>query len=428
MSVYHKYDYFGQEKYDYIVVGGGISGLISAYKLKKQFSSCTVAIAEQYKTFGGRTYSYYNQPNIQWEMGAGRVHKSHKYTINLIKKYGLTLIPIDSKLSYKKNGESEIIPNPFEAMNIPLYLNPISLLDKDILESHTLEELSIKFYGLQKHKEIFAPFPYTSEVATLRADLALKEFMKGEMSSHEGYFTIKEGFSELTERIKRDCEAMGVVILAKHKLIQCKAFGYSSTDLKFITEKGVHWLRADKCCVLALHLKAVRELPILKNIKVLKHLDYQPLFRIYMKFSEPWFKGLGRVVSDDLPRYILPINEENGTCMISYTDGADTRVYARVFKKYGEYPLSSLVMKDVRKLFPDKKIPNPLFIAAYFWDLGATYWKPGHYDPERVSRELIHPLPSQLPGVYLTGESWSLKQAWVEGALEQTNKMLHQLF
>jgi len=216
--------------------------------------------------------------------------------------------------------------------------------------------------------------------------------------------------------------------LAKHKLIQCKPFGHSSTDLKFITEKGVHWLRADKCCVLALHLKAIRELPILKNIKVLKHLDYQPLFRIYMKFPEPWFKGLGRVVSDNLPRYIIPINEENGTCMISYTDGDDTKVYARVFKKYGEYPLSSLVMKDVRKLFPDKKIPNPLFIAAYLWDLGATYWKPGHYDPERVSRDLIHPLPMQLPGVYMTGESWSLKQAWVEGALEQTNKMLNQLF
>jgi hypothetical protein len=81
-------------------------------------------------------------------------------------------------------------------------------------------------------------------------------------------------------------------------------------------------------------------------------------------------------------------------------------------------------MKDARALFPDKKIPDPLFFRGHYWETGVTYWIAGNYSVEEVSKNACHPLPKELPGVYVCGESFSLKQAWVEGALEHTETCL----
>ena len=113
--------------------------------------------------------------------------------------------------------------------------------------------------------------------------------------------------------------------------------------------------------------------------------------------------------------------------MISYTDGDDTGSYVRTQEKGGDKALEKLVLKDVRRLFPEKRIPNPEFFRSHPWKTGCTYWLPGLYDPEKVSEESCNPLPSVLPNVYLCGESWSMRQAWVEGALEQALLMLRRI-
>jgi hypothetical protein len=106
--------------------------------------------------------------------------------------------------------------------------------------------------------------------------------------------------------------------------------------------------------------------------------------------------------------------------MISYTDGNDTNHYHSIWKKGGDKALQVAVMSDIRKLFPTYRIPEPKFFRGHYWDTGATYWQPGHYSPDIMSISSCHPLPLSLPGVFVTGESFSTRQAWVEGALEQS--------
>ena len=71
---------------------------------------------------------------------------------------------------------------------------------------------------------------------TLRADLALANFLGGgEMSSNQGYGVLAEGFSELIARMRKDLEALGVVFLVRHQLVNLKAdHASSATDLEFI--------------------------------------------------------------------------------------------------------------------------------------------------------------------------------------------------
>jgi hypothetical protein len=113
--------------------------------------------------------------------------------------------------------------------------------------------------------------------------------------------------------------------------------------------------------------------------------------------------------------------------MISYTDADDTEFYAKVQEKGGDKALEKVIVDDVRALLPTVKIPKPLFFRSHLWKTGATYWIPGTYNPVLESKNAVHPKPTEFPTVWLCGESWSLRQAWVEGALEHTEECLHQI-
>jgi len=421
--------------YDCIVVGAGISGLYMARELHKQHPSWTIALAERYKGLGGRTYSY--EPpefaNIHWEMGAGRIHKSHTLLKGLLKEYGLTWIPIGSKVCYKEASYTPLEPNTFETQTVPVYLEPLTKLEPSVLASHTIESLLIRLYGLKKTKELLGAFPYRSEVGTLRADLGLKSFLECEMKSNTDYGIILEGFSELVARLKADLEARGCVILNRHQLMDLRASdsgGPGSTDLtfQFGYEEGSITLRATKAVVLALHKDAVAALPAFHGWPTLKLLKTEPLLRTYMIFpvrnGRSWFSDLPHTVTPKRPRNIIPINPKAGVIMISYTEGSDTNAYGHYAN---DKLLQAAILHDIRALFPDRTIPDPLFFKSHLWTTGTTYRLPSTketYDPETESHASLHPLPSELPNVWLTGESWCLRQAWVEGALEQSVECL----
>jgi hypothetical protein len=367
-------------------------------------------------------------------MGAGRIREDHTMVLKLLKEYGLTWSPIGSDIAFiPKNGMTPQ-EDIFETVFVPMFLDILGRADPSILANHTLQELLIDTLGHRKTADILSQFPYRAEVAVLRADLALKQFLKGgEMSSNSGYGVIVEGFSELVRCLREDIERRGAVILNRHKLIDIKKSLGKATDLTFEfggKESGVAeiTLRSERACVLALHKDAIAEIAALRSIRALKYLKTAPLLRCYAIFKETWFAALPRIVTPERPRYILPINKKKGVIMISYTDADDTRDYMNTLNgKGGEKALESEVMNDVRKLFSSFKIEKPLFFKAHPWDTGATYWLPGDYSPEKESVAAAHPLPDRFPGLWLCGESWSMRQAWVEGALEHAKICLHAL-
>jgi hypothetical protein len=49
---------------------------------------------------------------------------------------------------------------------------------------------------------------------------------------------------------------------------------------------------------------------------------------------------------------------------------------------------------------------------------------PGDYNPEEESKKSLRPFGEDSE-IYLVGESYSLRQAWMEGALEQVEKLFN---
>ena len=103
--------------------------------------------------------------------------------------------------------------------------------------------------------------------------------------------------------------------------------------------------------------------------------------------------------------------------MTSYTDSEDTNHWRT---KTAEKD----IMKELRKEFPDREIPDPLFFKEHWWKEGCTYWLPGLYDPQEESDKVMCPQPGKWQNLFVCGESYSMRQAWMEGALEHSESML----
>ena len=112
--------------------------------------------------------------------------------------------------------------------------------------------------------------------------------------------------------------------------------------------------------------------------------------------------------------------------MISYTDGRDT---AKWFKIKDDKEALGAIMAEIRRIFPDRDIPEPLFFKRHPWYDGCTYWLPGDYDPLVESEKSLWPLSDKMSKLFMCGESFAVRQAWMEGAVEQADKLLsHSAF
>ncbi len=422
--------------FDYAIVGGGLAGLYAAREIAKQHPKKSIAVFEKYRVFGGRVLTFREGP-YQWEAGAGRIHSSHTLVRNLLKQYRLKEVPISAEVGWVETYGSPVVPNEWEH-SLPAWLSEISRLSATELATHTLFEILIKLYGSEKAHKMVAPFPYYGEIYTLRADLALKSF-QGEMGTHEHYSVSPDGYDMLIGSLVDDCVNHGVT-LQTHWDLKAAAPKGGAMRLWFAVgspkEKDARDMKEilTNHAIFALHRDALAKINLFNSWPLLKKVKMEPLHRIYAVFPKSkdghiWFEDIGRFVTTTPIRYFIPIDAQKGITMISYTDGNDTKLWTDL--AYGAEPknetLGFLLTEECRRLFPTKDIPYPIFLKSHPWDSGCSYWVPGDYDVEKASKDSLQPFGKTLPNVYVCGESFSLRQAWMEGSLENTRDLLRIL-
>lgn len=413
--------------FDIVIVGAGLAGLYCGIELAKKGKS--VCILEKYKYLGGRVVTYH-EGQYSWEIGAGRISDSHTLVHSLLSRYGLKTYPLSEKQTFvEHNGEQR--ENKFSTMIQPI-LKEISELPKKVLENHTLEEIMKSIYGEARADELLAEFPYRAELSVLRADLGITAFTEGEMSTYKGYSVVVGGLSSLIDAMANEFKKKGGVIKLNYEMV-----GLSQPDphSKVVIECRVEKSAADVVyankLILALHSSALKSCPDTRHFPALKHIVMCPLLRTYGVFpthsGSAWFAGLDRCITAGPVRYFIPIDEKKGVAMVSYTDADDANYLIKLLKRHGEEALGEFILKELRAMFPDRVIPKYTFFKAHPWYSGCSYWTPGDYEPERLSQESMHP-DKYLPSVYVCGESFSMKQAWMEGALEHASDMIKKYF
>ena len=405
---------------DLLIGGAGLAGLRIGLAVLKADRTKRVILLEKEKHTGGRVATYYSSDHkIQWEMGAGRISTRHTKTLSLLKKYGLSTVPISSESDWMSNDGDSAIPNPFGEL-CAIYLDPLKALDPHLLATHTIEQLLKKTVGPLKTRRFMSLFPYHAETHTLRADLALRSF--DEEMGNDHFVVCREGLSALTSAMAAEFLERGGEIHHGITITGCR-----STKQGMILDvehnhdtqkyKGVYEGTYDSATVVLTMpcdvLKKIIKLPILR------HLAMEPLMRIYAVFplQTPWFPST-KIVTDGPLRYIIPMNPKQGTMMISYMEGPDTDHWSRIPKE----DMTKELMKEVRRLFPHLTIPDPIMVKRYPWAQGCSYWLPGDYDVGEQSRASLQPNP-RIP-LFLAGESFAVKQCWMESALHQADQLL----
>jgi hypothetical protein len=322
-----------------------------------------------------------------------------------------------------------------------IYLEPLRSLPVNVLATHTIAELLHSIFS--DASRFLMKFPYYSEIYTLRADRALISFDNEMNSTHFG--VCKGGLSQLTDAMANEFISLGgsivyectVEALNRRDHMLSPLFGpvNGSKGKKRIGAQllckmgdGSHRIIECGTCVFALHVDAVRTIKGLSHLPVLSKLRMEPLIRIYMVFpvhsGKAWFSDLGKIVTDDKIRYIIPMG--GGNVMISYSDGLDAMYWINKLddKKTDakHEKIRNEIMERIHALFPIQ-IPDPLFMKIHPWKSGCSYWLPGNYSVEEESLKALHPM-REYPSVFMCGESFAVRQCWIESALDHADALL----
>ena len=394
--------------YDYIIVGGGISGLFMAHKLSD--TGKDILLLESTNRLGGRIFTKKEQ-GLQFELGAARISSKHTKVMSLLKELKLDdqLIQLPDKINYKLKG-SRI---NFYSLVKDL-LEGSKLYTKKYLQSINLLQLCIDVLGFETAKLFQYMLGYDGEFSEMNAHIALKSY-KQDLFTACDYFVMKNGLTSITDSLVNKLKEKSNVTIQ---------LDTSVTDI------GKNYVQIDKqkrygstivCCLPYDSLQSFTKFKDIEDIHSVKPI---PLIRIYAKYPKDksgkvWFHNLPRTITDNYIRHIIPIDYESGLIMISYADGQYADMWSNLSKQ-GNTQLIEHLHKEVKEVL-NKEPPKPEFITSHYWSAGVHMWKPGHSVKE-VYKRLLKPFPTEK--VYLVNESFCLHQCWIEGSLDMAYDVL----
>lgn len=398
--------------YDTIVIGSGIAGLYSAYKL----GNTNMCILEKEKRIGGRIMTFCIE-DMLLEAGAGRFNNHHKILMSLIDELNLKskINPIAGEITFSPSGpydEKYIGRNPFDILE-PVFERsknePIEKLQKYKFINYAKTILSKKDIQF-----VLDSFGYYEQIVHMNTYNALKLLTKG-MHSKNNFFTLQDGMSQIITELEKRLKCP---IYTSQDVYRIE---YSSDVFKiYVRNRKTPYIT--KQCICALPKSAVEKIPFFNPVKsTVQKVGIKILCRMYAQFKKKdvWFQDIPKTTTNNENRYIIPINKEKGIIMISYTDSK----YAQYWKSL---PCSRVLVSIKRNIYKTFgiHINDPTFFRAFYWDTGTSFWK-SNCDSRILSKRMLQPY-EKVP-LYVCGESFSQTQGWMEGALETSDEVLKML-
>lgn len=391
-----------------LIIGGGITGLYLAEQLAKRGDD--VLLLEKNPYFGGRVYTFRDRRRrLEYEAGAGRIHRRHRLVAGLVRRFGLRTYSFTGEAGY-----ADVFAGLYRAL---------SRLPQATLRRHTIADL---IPPAARH--ILKMYPYWAETHLMRADVALASFApRGVMmdTAPDAFYGIVGGIDMLTQRLIPAARREGARLLTGHAVHDVRRIAPGHFEAMAGPEASPKRVTARRV-IFATCRCSLGQFRLLRGEPFLDRLATSPLLRIYAVYpvdsrtGQAWFADLPMTVTAGPLRFVIPINARKGLIMISYTDGADTVRW----RDLDGAALTAAIQAEVHRMWPDRHVPAPTYLRKHYWSGGCTYWLPGDYDVERVAAAASNPSPD----VYVCGESVSVgHQAWIEGSLETVDKLLRRL-
>ena len=410
----------------HIIVGAGITGLYLAYKLLlKGVSAVDIVIFEGSDRIGGRIYTNEHK-GFRYSVGAGRLGKKHKYVMKIIKDFKLQdqIINIGKNTNYFVEGrlmnEAELLSHyksNFKSLNelwryaIEKKLNG-NKYDPSLYNLHNYFSLILSANDVELLK---ISLGYIGEMYDMNAYNGLLTLRKDFDIRNNEFFILRDGIHILCDVLYKYILDAGVSVKFSSILEDvCDSYGAK----KYVKVSGV------KHSYSKLYLTIKRG--DYMNIGYFK--KYESLFntvsdghllRIFAQYKDVWFKDMPKILTQNKLQFIIPIDYNSGLIQISYSDRYNADFW-NAFKN--EKDVKKYLTKILNEMFPEKNIKEPEWITMHFWKAGDHMWNVG------VNTKKIQDKMDEIfipKDIYILGETYSERQAWIEGAIETVHKKLN---
>jgi hypothetical protein len=414
----------------HIIVGAGITGLYLAYKLLlKGVSAVDIVIFEGSDRIGGRIYTNEHK-GFRYSVGAGRLGKKHKYVMKIIKDFKLQdqIINIGKNTNYFVEGrlmnEVELLSHyksNFKSLNelwryaIEKKLNG-NKYDPSLYNLHNYFSLILSENDVELLK---ISLGYIGEMYDMNAYNGLITLRKDFDIRNNEFFVLRDGIHILCDVLYKYILDAGVSVIFSSILEDvCDGAGGERGDKKYVKVNGVKHSYSK----LYLTIKRGDYMNIgyfKKYESIFNTVSDGHLLRIFAQYKDVWFKDMPKILTQNKLQFIIPIDYNSGLIQISYSDRYNADFW-NAFKN--EKDVKKYLTKILNEMFPEKNIKEPEWITMHFWKAGDHMWNVG-VNTKKIQEKMDDIfIPKDI---YILGETYSERQAWIEGAIETVHKKLN---
>jgi hypothetical protein len=403
--------------YDIIIVGAGLSGLYSAYNIKKMDPSKKFLILESNKKqyIGGRVGNeyFYGTPIV---VGAGVGRKdTDKLLIKLLNEIDVEFKPFKVLMNY-----SSLIENPINVKNCLVKLRQ----QYKNMSNHpplTFKQFAKQTLGNENYKKFIISSGY-SDYENEDAYEVLYHYQMDDNAP--GWNALDINWSNLITTL---CNKVGYQnIKTSNKVESIKKVNLNPCLFEIITEKGVKY-HSNKV-IIATRISTVQKL--LPEFPIYNKIHGQPFLYVYAKFT----KKSAEIMNQYVPNYtivpgplqkMIPMDPLKGVYMIAYSDNKN----AVLLNEHVENT-------ETNRKFFERAVENSLDIKSnslkiisikhFYWPIGTHYYEPLDTNKYESREEFIYEAQHPEQCMLVVGEAVSRRQGWTEGALESVHAVLNK--
>jgi hypothetical protein len=213
--------------------------------------------------------------------------------------------------------------------------------------------------------------------------------------------------------VKKMCKYIGSEHLKKYEPVE--SIERYSFGFKIYTKQNYYNC---KQLILATTIDVIQKL-LENHNHIYSLIQGQSFLRTYIQVDNNSIEILKKYIQgstkvSNILQKIIPIQKDKGIYMVAYSDNKQA--------DKGKCLNKTELTKLVRKEFEIKEPIKVNLLKHYYWKIGTHYFKPLNIDPKKILE--IAQCPEK--DIFVVGESVSLNQGWVEGALESV-KMLFSM-
>ena len=388
--------------YDYIIIGGGVAGLYSAYKLSKKYK---VLVLEKEDYLGGRVQEVKFHGNTI-KLGAGIASKGNRHLLKLLDEL---------KIKYSSAKGNINVINDSDYYNKTYHNNMIKQVKEKVKE---LINNKIN-YGHLTFKQFMYKYFNKKDVDNYFLHSEYNDYLDGDVNYHMKYYPISDNlftpyiilylsWSELINKLKQP----SVDYKINTPVINIK----KDNDIFIVNNKYT----ANKLIFAVTIQPLIKLIKNLSDIDYSKYLGYVPFVRIYTyhKNGHNFSKEGYTILANNNPLQKI-ITMSDKILMASYSDDKKANYWKKYINKDDKDKLIKRVQSCLKQIDPN--ITNIDDIYIKYWDAGVHYFHPlGNRDIKKTLTYLANPAEN----IQVVGELLSFRQGWVEGAIESVDRIL----